>query len=148
MAGRQDAASPPALDERFRQLCSLATSKHRVQLDLPQTDAEAALDDDDAVCVDPALEEGAAVTYRSRTSFGRHFTEVARRADENGTEATPDKDITNPYFCPELVEHLLRSLMPLAPLWTQLLSACVTSNAAVEAHMRLVKHQLLVGPRP
>ena len=35
--------------------------------------------------------------------------------------------------------------MPLAPMWSQLISAEVTTNAAVESHMRVVKKQLLKG---
>ena len=49
------------------------------------------------------------------------------------------------YFCPALVEYLLGSIMPLAPMWSQLISAEVTTNAAVESHMRVVKKQLLKG---
>ena len=44
-----------------------------------------------------------------------------------------------------MVEYLLRAVMPLAPLWSQILTDCVTSNAAVESHMRVLKKQLLVG---
>ena len=49
------------------------------------------------------------------------------------------------HFCPALVEYLLGSIMPLAPMRSQLISAEVTTNAAVESHMRVVKKQLLKG---
>ena len=40
---------------------------------------------------------------------------------------------------------MLRKLMPLAPLWSQMLLKQVTSNSAVEAYMGVIKGKLLRG---
>ena len=52
---------------------------------------------------------------------------------------------TSTFYCPKLAEHLVRNLMPLTPLWTQIISSQVASNAAVESYMRIVKKQILRG---
>ncbi|KAF0288512.1 Fatty acid oxidation complex subunit alpha [Amphibalanus amphitrite] len=149
-AKMQQASSLPALDQCFRKLCILAMSTECVDhLDLSDLNSAAAAGsdgdaDDGEIEKDPVPEDEHAKTYRARTSFGRHFEDVARRAREEDVKASV-KQVTNPYFCPELVEYLLRAVMPLAPLWSQILTDCVISNAAVESHMRVLKKQLLVG---
>ena len=108
MAVRRDAAGvvPHALDQCFRKLCILAMSTECVDyLNLSDLNSAAARSDDDTDGEnekDLIPEDEHAKTYRTRTSFGEHFEDVARRAREKDVKAS-DKQITNPYFCPELM---------------------------------------------
>ena len=141
----QQAATLPALDSLFRRLCILALSKEERldQLSLPlppPTPDDSDIQDDYQL---PPDEEHPSKTYRTRTSFGRHFEDVAKRA--RADDVRPASTVVSRYFCPDLVEYLLSSVMPFAPLWSQILSSSVTTNAAVESHMRVVKRQLLRG---
>ena len=51
----------------------------------------------------------------------------------------------NTFYCPSLVKYMMRSVMALAPLWSQLISDHVVTNAAVESYMKVIKKQVLRG---
>ena len=55
------------------------------------------------------------------------------------TKVEDAQDVTSAYYCPSLAEYLVGTVMLLAPLWCQFLTQQTASNAAVEAHMRVVK---------
>ena len=151
-ARMQKATSLAAIDEIFRRLCILALSRNECseQLDQlqPATGPPSAADDTRS-CELPSeaaddVTDG--TTYRTKTAFGRHFEDVARVAREDSLLSdTGSGHGASRYFCPALVEYLLGSIMPLASMWSQLISAEVTTNAAVESRMRVVKKQLLKG---
>ena len=65
------------------------------------------------------------------TSCSRHFDEIA--ASVNATCVEDGQEQSSPFYAPAVVDYMLQKLMPLAPLWSQMLSKQVTSNAAVEA---------------
>ena len=60
-------------------------------------------------------------------------------------EVLESSRVTSAFYCPALLKYMLRVIMPLTPLWSQLLSKTRTSNAAVESYMRIIKKQLLRG---
>ena len=138
-ARMQKASSLATLDQHFGTFCVLALSKQQPSLQveclMPKepSDAQMLIDD---------TETAAAGTYRTQSAFGRHFDRVAKNAQEV-VEAAPC--VTSVFYCPSLVQYMLTTIMPLAPLWSQLITKTVASNAAVEAHMRVVKRQLLQG---
>ena len=84
-AKMQQAPSLPALDQCFKKLSILAMATECVDhLDLSDLNSAAAGSDDDAygeVEKDPVPEDEHGKTYRTRTSFGRYFEDVARRAE-------------------------------------------------------------------
>ena len=70
-----------------------------------------------------------------------HFDSVLTRVraelhDTEGDEQAP----ANTFYCPILVEYMMHSVMELAPLWSQLLSDHVVTNAEVEWFMKVIKN--------
>ena len=131
----QKASSLSELDKLFEQLCVLACSKGEVKLALhPPTEDVSEYDDH-------SMPEPNS-TYRTGTAYGRHFQQVKEHAPlEHGA----GEEVKNAYFYPGVVEYMLSTLMPLAPLWSQLITTAVTTNAAVESYMRVLKKQILRG---
>ena len=124
-------------------LCTLALSKKQPQKLVEElgvaspTEATEQYDEEPEPLPEPAQ------TYRAKTSFGRHFDEIA--ASVKATCVDDGQEQSSPFCAPAIVEYMLRKLMPLAPLWSQMLSEQVTSNAAVEAYMGVIKGKLLRG---
>ena len=83
-------------------------------------------------------------TMRKDTPFGRHFDAIKSRVEE---ELDETEHISNSFYCPRLAKHLLGTLMPLAPLWSQIISEETTTNACVESYMRIIKKEILRGRR-
>ena len=141
----QTATCLQQMDEVFKKMCVLALSKKQPKNLVDDLDALAAARESEVKDEPEAPPEAsqASQTYRTKTSFGRHFDAlmVAVKAD------IPDDELTNGFYAPSLVDYMVRNLMSLAPLWSQLLSGSVTSNAAVEAYMGVVKRQMLRGRR-
>ena len=138
----QSAQCLSEMDTIFVQMCTLALSKEEPTLQLGEmtTSEDKPTDEDD---VESLQETGQ--TYRTKTSFGRHFDDLAASVKADVT--AEDQAVSSPFYAPAMVEYMLQKLMSLAPLWSQVLSGSVASNAAVEAYMGVVKGKLLRGRR-
>ena len=138
----QQSKTMAELDHWFHTLVMLALSKETPRtltegLGSMETPSNSAAAPDET---EPAQE--APKTYRAQTPFGRHFDQLLTAAKGEIVEA--DRT-TSAFYCPRLAEYLVRNLMPLAPLWSQIISNQVASNAAVESYMRIVKKNILRG---
>ncbi|KAF0304754.1 hypothetical protein FJT64_023515 [Amphibalanus amphitrite] len=115
----QQSKTMAELDRWFHTLVMLALSKETPRtlteglgsMETPSNSAAAADE------TEPAQE--APKTYRAQTPFGRHFDQLLTAAKGEVVEA--DRT-TSAFYCPRLAEYLVRNLMPLAPLWTQIIS--------------------------
>ena len=54
-------------------------------------------------------------------------------------DVQPTSNAVKKYFCPDLMEYLLGIVTPPIPVWSEILTSSVTTNAAVETHIRIVK---------
>ena len=83
-------------------------------------------------------------TLRLGTSFGRHFHSIVLEVTEACTKEDSGER-KNPYFCPQLTSYLTGVIMPLVPLWTQVLSGGTVVKSAVESHFNVIKAGVLRG---
>ena len=96
-----------------------------------------------------------AKTYKEKSQFGRHFTSMWSECInhiQNYEKSMKSQLITNIYFHPSILKHLLSYYMPLAPLWSGLILNNVKldnhptdSNASVENWFRIVKYSIFDG---
>ena len=147
-AKMQQARSMAKLDRLFRVVCSLTLSREEpTSLDISLSDVSAvsAEQDEDQsgdVHQEPVKKRK---TMRKDTPFGKHFDQVKSMVEEELNEAAGN--VTNRFYCPRLTAYLLGTLMPLAPLWSQLITEKTTTNACVESYMRILKKEILRGRR-
>ena len=129
------------LSSIFRLVCQLALSTTQPELD---QDAMHAQPTECAVpeCESPDDGQEEGTTMRLGTPFGRHFNDLV---NEVAKAAVDEEEVTNNFYCPKLPTYLAGLVMPLAPLWSQLLSSGTASNASVEANFRVLKKQVLLG---
>ena len=132
-AKMQQARNLTELSRLFNTMCDLALAKDEPQLpDLNDaTAATVAVSEDTAPKEDEP--EQADSTYRTDTPFGKHFDKVVREAKMRNA---PDSQArcSNIYLCPGLPDYIAYFIMPLAPLWSQLVSDVPTTNAVAESH--------------
>ena len=145
-AKAQQATSLEELSRLFCTICKLALSPKEVtSLDLSFPVPKRHAEEDDNAELQPVKEK---FTYRTNTKFGRHFdalrAKVQKEIDEQKAHGSAAKNI---FYCPDIIKYVLSTLMPLAPLWTQMQAKNVTSNACVESFMRIVKKETLRGRR-
>ncbi|XP_043200772.1 uncharacterized protein LOC122394108 isoform X1 [Amphibalanus amphitrite] len=147
-ASMQQATSLQTLDTTYKRLCVLALSRSKCAVELPEvTRVDYGTDDrqETEAPLEAAEDAPARRTYRARTAFGRHFEDITNGVKCSLQTDGEASDVPNKYFCPGLVEYLLGAVMPLTPLWSQVISAAVVTNAAVESHFKVVKKQMLQG---
>ena len=105
----QTATCLQQMDEVFKKMCVLALSKKQPKNLVDDLDALAAARESEVKDEPEAPPEAsqASQTYRTKTSFGRHFDAlmVAVKAD------IPDDELTNGFYAPSLVDYLLTYLL-------------------------------------
>ena len=78
------------------------------------------------------------------TPFAKHFREIR---DTLKNQLGKNGQVENEYYLPEIIDYLVSTLMPLAPMWTGL---CLKeksrdTNAEIENWMKIVKKDILQG---
>ena len=145
----QQATTVGELDQLFECMCKLLLSQTTpdltMKVHLAKEEAEEA-EEDQRPPVDTTVRWQ---SYRQSTEVGKHFDDIKRNVEQglDGIQQDQDQDESNSNssFCPSLMDYMLSSVMPLAPLWAQLVTDGPASNACIESWMKTIKHQLLQG---
>ena len=147
----QQAATVGELDQLFECMCKLLLSQTTpdltMKVHLAKEETEEA-EEDQRPPVDTTVRWQ---SYRQSTEAGKHFDDIKRNVEQalDGIPQDQDQDESNSNssFCPSLMDYMLSSVMPLAPLYAQLVTDVPASNACVESWMKTMKHQLLQGKK-
>ena len=137
------------LDRLFQCVCQLLLSKEVPNLSIKIREEDETEDEIEEDGKPPQDADVKWQSYRRSTEAGRHFEAVKQNVEKGLAQDSPqqDEDIHNGSFCPALMEYVLSSVMPLAPLWTQLTTDGPVSNACVESWHKTVKRQILMGKK-
>ena len=74
---------------------------------------------------------------------GQHFEELRVAIEEELKSSEGSLDISNDSYCPPLIQYMCSSVMPLAPLWSQVVTSQPVSNACVETWFKTVKKNIM-----
>ena len=145
----QRATTIGELDQLFKCICQLLLSPTTPDLAITVKQDIEPEEEEEEIPKPPGDTAVRWQSYRHSTEVGKHFERVKQSVEKTLGEihSHQDEENSNTSFCPSLLEYFLSSVMPLAPLWAQLITDGPASNACVESWMKTVKHQLLQGKK-